>query len=86
MWELLNQNTKGAKIEDLLLQCLKVWWYVGGSGSTVEEFGVRRLLGNSKAHQPTTPVMNTAVVITVIINMILILDPGKFGRKYFEIL
>ena len=58
----------------------------GGSHPTVAEFGVRRLLGNSKAHQPTTPVMNTAVVITVIINMILILDPGKFGRKYFEIL
>ena len=62
----------GAK-EEKILQCFKVWWYVGGSRPTVEEFGVRRLLGNSKAHQPTTLLMNIIVIIISIIIIIIII-------------
>ena len=50
--------------------------------AVVEEFGVRRLLGNSKAHQPTTLLMNIILsiiililIILIIIIIIVILDP-----------
>ena len=45
----------------------------GGSHPTVAEFGVRRLLGNSKAHQPTTLLMNIIVSIIILIIILIII-------------
>ena len=49
------------------LQCWKILVVVCGGlwrqSPTVEEFGVPRLLGNSKAHQQTTWVMNNGIVM-----------------------
>ena len=48
------------------LQCWKMLVVVCGlwrQSPTVEEFGVPRLLGNSKAHQQTTWVMNNGIVM-----------------------
>ena len=66
-------------VKNKILQCFKVWWYVGGSGPTVEEFGVRRLLGNSKAHQPTTLLMN---IILIIISIIIILVRNRLAMSF----